>query len=82
MLQLVKGSGKKAGKCQSHANFFPEGLTNVCGHSKGTERNLKLIGALFHWEVSPDQNTLRTLPIRGGGLKKFQVSLSSLAAHR
>ena len=30
--------------------------------SKGTERNLKLIEAFFPWEVSPDQNTLRTLP--------------------
>ena len=49
--------------------------------SNGTERNLKLIEAFFPWEVSPDQNTLRTLPIRGGGLKKFHVYLSSLAAH-
>ena len=28
--------------------------------SKGTERNLKLIETFFPWEVSPDQNTLRT----------------------
>ena len=32
--------------------------------SNGTERNLKLIEAFFPWEVSPDQNTLRTLPKR------------------
>ena len=32
--------------------------------SKGTERNLKLIEAFFPWELSPDQNTLRTLPKR------------------
>ena len=32
--------------------------------SKGTERNMKLIEALFTWEVSPDQNTLRTMPKR------------------
>ena len=32
--------------------------------SKGTERNLKLIEAFFPWEVSPDQNTLRTMPKR------------------
>ena len=32
--------------------------------SKGTEKNLKLIEAFFPWEVSPDQNTLRTLPKR------------------
>ena len=31
MLYLVKGSGKKAGRCQSYTNFFPEGLTDVCG---------------------------------------------------
>ena len=31
--------------------------------SKGTERNRKLIEAFF-MEVSPDQNTLRTLPKR------------------
>ena len=29
--------------------------------SNGTERNLKLIEAFSPWEVSPDQNTLRTL---------------------
>ena len=32
--------------------------------SNGTERNLKLIEAFSPWEVSPDQNTLRTLPKR------------------
>ena len=32
--------------------------------SKRTERNLKLIEAFFPWEMSPDQNTLRTLPKR------------------
>ena len=32
--------------------------------SKGTERNLKLIEAFFPWEVSPDQDTLRTMPKR------------------
>ena len=31
---------------------------------KGTERNLKLIEAFFPWELSPDQNTLRTLSER------------------
>ena len=34
--------------------------------SNRTERNLKLIEAFFPWEVSPDQNTLRTLPKRWG----------------
>ena len=46
--------------------------------SKGTEKNLKLIETFFPWEVSPDQNTLRTLPKR---LEEIQVSLSLLAAH-
>ena len=32
--------------------------------SKGNERNLKLIEAFFPWEVSPNQNILRTLPKR------------------
>ena len=31
MLQLVKGSGKKASRCQSCTKFFSEALTNVCG---------------------------------------------------
>ena len=31
---------------------------------KGTERNLNFIEAFFPLEVSPDQNTLRTLPKR------------------
>ena len=47
--------------------------------SNGTERNLKLIEALSPWEVSPDQNTLRTLPKRWSleeisGLSQFTSS--------
>ena len=45
--------------------------------SNGTERNLKLTAAFFPWEVSPDQNTLRTLPKRLeeiSGLSQFTSS--------
>ena len=47
--------------------------------SNGSERNLKLIEAFFPWEVSPDQNTLRTLPKRWrleeiSGLSQFTSS--------
>ena len=47
--------------------------------SNGTERNLKLIEAFFPLEVSPDQNTLRTLPKRWrleeiSGLSQFTSS--------
>ena len=47
--------------------------------SNGTEKNLKLIEAFFPWEVSPDQNTLRTLPKRWrleeiSGLSQFTSS--------
>ena len=38
--------------------------------SKGTERNLKLIEAFCPWDVSPDQNTLRTLH-KGQGLEEI-----------
>ena len=44
---------------------------------KGTEKNLKLIEAFFPWEVSPDQNTLRTLPKRLEEISGFSQFTSS-----
>ena len=45
--------------------------------SKGTEKNLKLIEAFFPWEVSPDQNTLRTMPKRLEEISGFSQFASS-----
>ena len=47
--------------------------------SNRTERNLKLIEAFFPWELSPDKNTLGTLPKRWrleeiSGLSQFTSS--------
>ena len=77
MLQLVKGSGEKAGRCQSCTNFFSEALTNVCG-----ARELRKI-----WNVLKPFSLGKWVMIKIHyerclrGLKKFQVSLSLLAAH-
>ena len=45
--------------------------------SKGTEKNLKLTETFFPWEVSPDQNTLRTLPKRIEEISGFSQFTSS-----
>ena len=80
MVYLVKGSGKKADRCQSYTNFFPEGLTNVCGARELREIwSLLKLFSLGKWALIKIHYE-RCL--RGGGLKKFQISLSSLAAHR
>ena len=74
MLQLVKGSGKIAGRCQSCTNFFSEALTNVCGAKVLRKiRNLLKPFSLGKWDLIKIhyERCLR-------GLKKFQVSLSLL----